>query len=394
METYYLIDYENVHEDGLKGIQELTEEDHVCLMFTPNALKISLDILTNVRADFKVIKAPAGKQSLDMHIGTFLGFLVGSNSDRKCGYVIVSKDTDFDAIIRFWNASGLGEFSRQPAIRFTELAVVQNQPAVPTTSSRSKRTSSRRKNTSRAKAAEQQVKPEAAAEEAAAPVVETEAAPAPEAVTEEAVRTEEVKPEAAVFEVTAAGPEAEVLPEAPKEEETAAEDAPAAPAEEAKAEEKEPEAKPEKTRSRRGRPRRNAAKKAAEEPAEAAPEVQEAKEEKPSEKAEEKQPEKPAAKPEKKTPSKAEEKAPEKPAEAAPAAEEHGKADLKTQVNNRVVRVLRDNQVDTAAAQAVASIVVSNMDKKNVKQLAYRGIVNKFGQKTGLLYYNLIRKEI
>ena len=61
METYYLIDYENVHEDGLKGIQELTEEDHVCLMFTPNALKISLDILTNVRADFKVIKAPAGR---------------------------------------------------------------------------------------------------------------------------------------------------------------------------------------------------------------------------------------------------------------------------------------------------------------------------------------------
>lgn len=393
METYYLIDYENVHEDGLKGIQELTEEDHVCLMFTPNALKISLDILTNVRADFKVIKAPAGKQSLDMHIGTFLGFLVGSNSDRKCGYVIVSKDTDFDAIIRFWNASGLGEFSRQPAIRFTELAVVQNQPAVPTTSSRSKRTSSRRKNTSRTKTAEQQVKPEAAAEEAAVPVMETEAAPAPEAVREEAVRAEEVKPEAAVPEVTAVEPEAEVMPEAPKAEETAAEETAAA-AEEAKAEEKEPEAKPEKTRSRRGRPRRNASKKTAEEPAEAAAEVQEAKEEKPFEKAEEKQPEKPAAKPEEKASSKAEEKQAEKPAEAAPAAEEHGKADLKTQVNNRVVRVLRDNQVDTAAAQAVASIVVSNMDKKNVKQLAYRGIVNKFGQKTGLLYYNLIRKEI
>ena len=393
METYYLIDYENVHEDGLKGIQELTEEDHVCLMFTPNALKISLDILTNVRADFKVIKAPAGKQSLDMHIGTFLGFLVGSNSDRKCGYVIVSKDTDFDAIIRFWNASGLGEFSRQPAIRFTELAVVQNQPAVPTTSSRSKRTSSRRKNTSRTKTAEQQVKPEAAAEEAAVPVMETEAAPATEAVREEAVRAEEVKPEAAVPEVTAVEPEAEVMPEAPKAEETAAEETAAA-AEEAKAEEKEPEAKPEKTRSRRGRPRRNASKKTAEEPAEAAAEVQEAKEEKPFEKAEEKQPEKPAAKPEEKASSKAEEKQAEKPAEAAPAAEEHGKADLKTQVNNRVVRVLRDNQVDTAAAQAVASIVVSNMDKKNVKQLAYRGIVNKFGQKTGLLYYNLIRKEI
>ena len=393
METYYLIDYENVHEDGLKGIQELTEEDHVCLMFTPNALKISLDILTNVRADFKVIKAPAGKQSLDMHIGTFLGFLVGSNSDRKCGYVIVSKDTDFDAIIRFWNASGLGEFSRQPAIRFTELAVVQNQPAVPTTSSRSKRTSSRRKNTSRTKTVEQQVKPEAAVEEAAVPVMETEAAPAPEAVPEEAVRAEEVKPEAAVPEVTAVEPETEVMPEAPKAEETAVEETAAA-AEEAKAEEKEPEAKPEKTRSRRGRPRRNASKKTAEEPAEAAAEVQEAKEEKPFEKAEEKQPEKPAAKPEEKASSKAEEKQAEKPAEAAPAAEEHGKADLKTQVNNRVVRVLRDNQVDTAAAQAVASIVVSNMDKKNVKQLAYRGIVNKFGQKTGLLYYNLIRKEI
>ena len=63
-------------------------------------------------------------------------------------------------------------------------------------------------------------------------------------------------------------------------------------------------------------------------------------------------------------------------------------------MNNRIVRILRDNQVETGAAQAVASLVVSNLDKKNVKQLAYRGIVNKFGQKTGLLYYNLIRKEI
>ena len=80
-----------------------------------------------------------------------------SSAFQAGAYVIISKDTDFDGIIRFWNASGRGEFSRPQAIRVTELAIVQNQTPVQNggqngnggqsekTSSRNRRTSSRRK---------------------------------------------------------------------------------------------------------------------------------------------------------------------------------------------------------------------------------------------------------
>lgn len=37
VETYYLIDFENVHEDGLSGSEKLGKHDHVHLFSTKNA---------------------------------------------------------------------------------------------------------------------------------------------------------------------------------------------------------------------------------------------------------------------------------------------------------------------------------------------------------------------
>ena len=102
IETHYLIDYENVHGDGLSGCQDLGKTDHIVIFFTQNARNIDMsDISNHGDAELEMIEVPAGKQSADMHIGSYLGYLAGK-SGKNCNVVIVSKDTDFDNVIKFW----------------------------------------------------------------------------------------------------------------------------------------------------------------------------------------------------------------------------------------------------------------------------------------------------
>ena len=101
IETFYLIDYENVHGDGLSGCQDLGNTDHIVIFFTQNARNIDMsDISNHGSAVLDMIEVPAGKQSADMHIGSYLGYLAGKNG-KNCSVVIVSKDTDFDNVIKF-----------------------------------------------------------------------------------------------------------------------------------------------------------------------------------------------------------------------------------------------------------------------------------------------------
>ena len=61
-----------------------------------------IDVLMMCKeARVEAIKVPAGKQSADMHIGTYLGFLAGRNKEMNSKYIILSKDTDYDKIVQF-----------------------------------------------------------------------------------------------------------------------------------------------------------------------------------------------------------------------------------------------------------------------------------------------------
>lgn len=89
--------------DGLKGYEKLGNNEQIHLFYTENAKNISLDIICNPgEAELKIYKVPAKKQSLDMHLVSYLGYLVGSNQENDCEYVIVSKDKDYDDVIQFW----------------------------------------------------------------------------------------------------------------------------------------------------------------------------------------------------------------------------------------------------------------------------------------------------
>ena len=86
--TYYLIDYENVGVGGLAGVERLGGEDHIYLFYTDNNKKIDLDVFfDHGEADIRPYKIPTGKQRLDMHLVSFLGYLLGKDGAvrwRQC----------------------------------------------------------------------------------------------------------------------------------------------------------------------------------------------------------------------------------------------------------------------------------------------------------------------
>lgn len=116
-----MIDYENVHGDGLAGCEDLSDTDHIVIFFTQNAKNIDMsEIADHGNAELRMIEVPAGKQSADMHIGSYLGYLAGQKG-KECRVFIVSKDIDFDNVIKFWNEkAGIKAFRTQQIRRKPE----------------------------------------------------------------------------------------------------------------------------------------------------------------------------------------------------------------------------------------------------------------------------------
>lgn len=97
------MDYENVHDKGLVGSNVLTESDSIILFYTENAKTTSLDFFTSHgKAELILIKVPVGNQSLDLHLISYLGYLIGNNGDKECKYIIISKDVGYDKVFLFW----------------------------------------------------------------------------------------------------------------------------------------------------------------------------------------------------------------------------------------------------------------------------------------------------
>ena len=120
IKTYYLIDYENVGSEGFKGCGKLRETDIIHLFYTDNSRKIDLDII-NDHGEAKLVthKVPTGNQSADMHLGSYLGYLIGkecTGQDEEYKIVVISKDTGFDHIIEFWKTEKDVKVSRNEKI--------------------------------------------------------------------------------------------------------------------------------------------------------------------------------------------------------------------------------------------------------------------------------------
>ena len=102
MKKKYLIDMENVHESFVSQIRP-AKGDEIYLFCTEHVPKLNHTKLSEITKGWiRFVEVKGGKQSLDMHISSFLGYII----DEKKEYVIVSNDTDYDGIIEFWNRNG------------------------------------------------------------------------------------------------------------------------------------------------------------------------------------------------------------------------------------------------------------------------------------------------
>jgi len=120
--TCYLVDLENVGLDGIHLTERLPSDDVVHIFSTVNGPK--LDITTLARLGMNELtfhEIHPGKQSVDMHLVSYLGFLI--HADQESEYVIVSKDKDYDEVISFWKAKQISLTRREmikPAGKATE----------------------------------------------------------------------------------------------------------------------------------------------------------------------------------------------------------------------------------------------------------------------------------
>ncbi|NLF80858.1 MAG: hypothetical protein GX572_06670 [Clostridia bacterium] len=124
--SIYLIDFENVHYDGLSGILNLHEGDEVYVFYSDNGKRLTFELHEQIiqsEAKFYYYKAAVGgKNALDHQLSTYLGFLVGKKEEKK--YYIVSKDQGFRHLIAFWKSANLGlEINLVDSIRISR----QNQ---------------------------------------------------------------------------------------------------------------------------------------------------------------------------------------------------------------------------------------------------------------------------
>ena len=309
----YLIDFENVHEEGFASLGRLGDRDAVYCFFTKNVAKISMAALAGMRSgQLHFIEAESGKQSLDLALVSYLGYLIGTVPNEQC-YEIVSNDNGFSKAADFWNKHrpGIRVRVRKTVDQAKLAAAAELKPA------RKGRASKSAKAVTAAAAA-----PSAETK----PAAETRTNPAPEAKPATAPAA---KPTAAPAQKNAASAAADNTP--------AKEAAPAAAAKPAP--ETKPAARPAPAKKEASAPKTVPAPETAE--ANAAPAVKEA----------------PAARP-----------APE------------------------AVAALAAAGIEASVAEFLLTEAEKHREDKNIKQLVYRAVVKKYGQKKGTEIYNTAKK--
>lgn len=309
----YLIDFENVHEEGFASLGRLGDRDAVYCFFTKNVAKISMAALAGMRSgQLHFIEAESGKQSLDLALVSYLGYLIGTVPNEQC-YEIVSNDNGFSKAADFWNKHrpGIRVRVRKTVDQAKLAAAAELKPARKGRASKSAKAV-----TAAAAAPSAETKP--AAETRTNPAPEAKPAPAPAA-----------KPTAAPAQKNAASAAADNTP--------AQEAAPAAAAKPAP--ETKPAARPAPAKKEASAPKTVPAPETAE--ANAAPAVKEA----------------PAAKP-----------APE------------------------AVAALAAAGIEASVAEFLLTEAEKHREDKNIKQLVYRAVVKKYGQKKGTEIYNTAKK--
>ncbi|MBQ8707131.1 MAG: hypothetical protein IJ523_03470 [Succinivibrionaceae bacterium] len=130
MANCFFVDFENVHDSGLSNLKNLNKDDRIFIFYTENSDKIRFDSIIKLNklcCGYELIKVPAGSQSLDMHLISFVGYKVGA-CGKKFDYVVISKDTDYDNVISFWKQKCNVNMKRQAILNQNSPKTAANVP--------------------------------------------------------------------------------------------------------------------------------------------------------------------------------------------------------------------------------------------------------------------------
>jgi len=104
----YLVDTENVGSAWKELLPQRGSKDIIILFFTEHSPGISyydLDVIRQYPSSFDMIECTPGKNGLDFQLVSYLGYLI--KSAPKTDYIIVTNDTGYDAVVKFWSLRGM-----------------------------------------------------------------------------------------------------------------------------------------------------------------------------------------------------------------------------------------------------------------------------------------------
>lgn len=105
----YLIDFENVHSDGLKGIEQLAQTDICYVFYSEHAGVLTFNIHKKIiesKAKIYYVEAQVGmKNALDFQLVSYLGYMIREN--QEASYCVISNDRAFALVADFWKKKGV-----------------------------------------------------------------------------------------------------------------------------------------------------------------------------------------------------------------------------------------------------------------------------------------------
>ena len=103
--AFYFIDYENVNNDGMQGVELLHSSDEVIIFYSDYADRLTFDLHQRINASAAKVQyirvdACCKKNGLDFQLVTYLGYLIAQHPTET--FYIVSKDNGFCNVVKFW----------------------------------------------------------------------------------------------------------------------------------------------------------------------------------------------------------------------------------------------------------------------------------------------------
>lgn len=134
MKRSYLIDSENINEIWVELLETLGDKDDILVFYTDKSAHMGYDkiirLMEQKKGTLQWIKCFGGQNALDFQMVTELGYRI--SQDPKKEYVIVSNDTGYDVVVRYWEQRGC-KVRRMRGVECETMADRQQEeePAIP-----------------------------------------------------------------------------------------------------------------------------------------------------------------------------------------------------------------------------------------------------------------------